>query len=159
MKAELDIVKVLSIGLSAEVMVGELTEVVIDEFAAMAIGFLSGIVVGISVDMLRNMKVAVLNVAVIDLEFDLPPSYAVDVLTDAWAEPVVKIDSLIDARVKVLIDDVLVARVLVVAISGGVSGFGIVVSRDVNDENVVAAAMSALKFTISPSLEDTLTCC
>ena len=52
--------------------------------------------------------------------------------------------------------DVLVAVLMLGTIFGVVSDFSIVVLGDVD---VLAAAMTALEFTISPSLEETLSFC
>ena len=143
------LVGVLSIRVRAEVAVGELTEGVMNMFVAVA-----DIVVGVTVDMLAKVKVIVLDATGIDLEFTLPPSYAVDVLVDSWAEAVVgNIDVSIDARVKMLID-VLVSGALVGIIFGVVTDLRIVVFGDVD---VLAATMTALAFTNSTSLEETLT--
>ena len=81
------LVEVLSIDLRAEVVVGTLTEVVIDVFIAV----FADIVVGDSVDMFANVN-----------ELTLSPPYTVDVLVDSWAEAVGNIDVSIDVRVKML---------------------------------------------------------
>ena len=51
---------------------------------------------GVSVDMSDNAKVIVLDVTGNDLEFSLPPPYAVDVLVGVWDEAAVNIDASID---------------------------------------------------------------
>ena len=132
------LVEVLSIDLRAEVVVGTLTEVVLDVFIAV----FAEIVFGDGVDMFANVN-----------ELTLSPPYTVDVLVDSWAEAVVgNIDVSIDARVKMLID-VLVSGALVGIIFGVVTDLRIVVFGDVD---VLAATMTALAFTNSTSLEETL---
>ena len=118
---------------------------------------LTGIAAEVTVDMLANVTVIVLDVKAIDLEFALPPPYAVDLLADAWDDEAV---GNIDVSVKMLID-VLVADEMAVTIFGVVSDFSIVVlGKDAGkDVNVLSAAMTALEFTISPSLEATLSFC
>ena len=123
-------VEVLTIDLRAEVTVDDtLTEVVIDVFTAV----LANIVVGDSVDTFDNME-----------EFALSPPYTVDVRVDSWTEVVGNIDASIDVRVTLLIG-VFVSGVWVGTIFDVVTDFSIVVLGDVD---VLAAAMTALEFTI-----------
>ena len=70
-----------------------------------------------------------------------------------WYETVGNIDVSIDVLCVKMLIDVLVAVLILETIFDVVTDFGIVVLRDVS---VLAAAMTALELTISPSLEATL---
>ena len=138
--------EVFSFDVRAETVVKALTGVTFDVLAV-RIDVLADKAVGGGVDRLINVKVILLDVAEIDLEFALPVSSDVDVLADAWTEAVVNIGVSINVRVKMSIDSLV--GVLVGPIVGTVPDFSVVVLLvGVDDKNVLTVTMTALEFTI-----------
>ena len=80
-----------------------------------------------------------------------------DVLANFWSGTVVNSEGSIGVRLGVSIDPLTGA--VVGPIVGVVLDSIIIVLLGVGDENVLSAAMTALKFTLWASLEDTLPFC
>ena len=96
--------------------------------------------VGVGVDILADVEVTVLVAVVISLEFEESLLCAVDVLYDVWDGTSIDADVMIDA----------LARVFADTTTSVVTDVGVDMLTDVS-VNVVAAAMTALEFTMSAS--------
>ena len=108
------------------------------------------------------MWTAIINVfvhlwALIDVGVVTNTRDVVDVLTNFWTGAVVNSEGSIEVRLKRSID--VLAGAVVGPIVGVVLDSIIIVLLGVGDENVLSAAMTALKFTLWASLEDTLPFC
>ena len=133
--------------------------------AGVRIDTLTSVVVGSSIEMLADadgiLDGIVLSAAVIHLGFVL---YAVDMLADAWAGSVVKIDLSIDMRIDFAISvsiravtDML-ADVLAGVITSVVPEVGVDVLTDVS-VNVLTAVMTVLEFIVSVPLTGSVPFC
>ena len=104
-----------------------------------------------------NVKAIVLDAAGTDSELARPPPSSDMVVVDVWTEVVVNAEVSIGVRLKVSIDP------LVGVVAGPIVGVepdsSIVVLVGMGDENVLSAAMTGLKCTLSASLEETLPLC
>ena len=65
-------------------------------FANMSLDVLTMGVVGVVVELLADVKVTVLVVVVINLEFTVPLSYVTEVLSDVWTGTTINVGAVID---------------------------------------------------------------